>query len=168
METQQETIKREAMGNRIFKVLGILFFLFACLSFIGAVALDVVGEKAVGKVSNAAKGCSPGKSCWTGQVDFTTKDGETVTFHPFTAPFLFDLDPALSGRSYEDYGNYQVRYLKAFPQLAKVKLAFFLEYTTHLGGLCVGSFLLLIGAAFSTSSKQSKPLVLDLSKFRNK
>lgn len=168
METQQEIIKKEAMGNRVFKILGILFFLFACLSLLGAVALDVVGEKAVGKVSNAAKGCSPGRSCWTGQVDFTTQEGEEVTFHPFTAPFLFDLDPALSGRSYDDYGKYQVRYLKAFPQLAKVKLAFFMEYTTHLGGLCLGSFLLLISAAFSTSSKQRKPLVLDLSKLRGK
>lgn len=130
--------------------------------------LDLVGKEAVGKVSNAATDCSAGRTCWTGQVDFTTQQGEQVTFNPLTFPMLFDLDPLLSGRSYDDYGAYQVRYLEAFPAFAKVRLAYFLEYTTHLSGLCLGVFLLLIGSAFSSSGKRHKPLVIDLSKFRNK
>lgn len=166
MEAQQETLKKEARGNRIFKWVGILFFMFTCLAFLGAVMLDLTGEKAIGKVSNAATNCPAGKTCWTGKVEFTTREGEAVSFYPLTAPMLFDLDPFLSGRSYEEYGQYQVRYFEAFPAIAKVRLAFFLEYSTHLSGLCIGSFLLLIGSAFSLSGKPRKPLVLDLSKWR--
>jgi len=169
MEPQgNEALKKEGIGNRILKFIGILFFLFTCLAFLGAVALDLTGEKAIGKVSNAAKNCSAGETCWTGKVEFVTQQGETITFYPLTAPILFDLDPLFSGRSYNEYGEYQVRYLKSFPVIAKVKLAFFLEYSTHLGGLCLGSFLLLIGAAFSSSGKPHKPLVLDLRSLRKK
>ena len=169
MESQEkEMLKKEGIGNRILKLMGILFFLFTCLVFLGAVALDLTGEKAIGKVSNAAKNCSAGETCWTGKVEFVTQQGETVTFYPITAPILFDLDPLFSGRSYEEYGDYQVRYLKSFPSIAKVKLAFFLEYSTHLAGLCLGSFLLLIGSAFSSSGKPHKPLVLDLRGLRKK
>ena len=169
MESQEkEMLKKEGIGNRILKLMGILFFLFTCLVFLGAVALDLTGEKAIGKVSNAAKNCSAGETCWTGKVEFVTQQGETVTFYPITAPILFDLDPLFSGRAYEEYGDYQVRYLKSFPSIAKVKLAFFLEYSTHLAGLCLGSFLLLIGSAFSSSGKPHKPLVLDLRGLRKK
>ena len=163
METQQQVTEKEARGNRAIKWIGILFFIFTCVSFLTAIALDFAGEKTTGKVSNASVNCSPGKSCWTGKVDFTTADGEKISFYPFTAPMLFDLDPFLSGRSYDDYGKYQVRYFGFFPQIAKVKLAYFLEYSTHLTGLCVGSFLLLIGSAFSISGKPRKPIVIDLS-----
>lgn len=169
METQQQqVIQKEALGNRIFKVIGILFFIFTCFSFLTAIMLDVTGEKAIGRVSNAATNCSPGKTCWTGKVDFTTIKGEEVSFYPLTAPMLFDFDPFLSGRPYEEYGNYQVRYFEAFPQIAKVKLAFFLEYSTHLMGVCLGSFLVLIGLAFSATGKPRKPIVLDLSKLKNR
>lgn len=168
MENQQQVIKKETFGNRAFKVFGILFFIFTCLSFLTAIALDLTGEKTIGKVSNAAVNCSPGKTCWTGKVDFTTTQGEEVSFYPLTLPILFDLDPFLSGRSYDDYGNYQVRYFESVPQIAKIKLAFFLEYSSHLFGLCLGSFLLLIGSAFSASGKPHKPFVIDLSKGRNK
>ncbi len=167
MEIQQQTLKKESLGNRAFKVIGILFFIFACLSFLTAVALDLIGEKTTGKVSNVAVGCSPGKSCWTGKVDFTTTEGEEVSFYPLTLPMLFDLDPFLSGRPYEEYGNYQVRYFEAVPQIAKVKLAFFLEYSSHLFEVCLGGFLLVIGSAFSASGKPHKPIVIDLSKGRN-
>ena len=168
MENQQQVIKKETLGNRAFKVIGILFFIFTCLSFLTAIALDLTGEKTIGKVSNAAVNCSPGKTCWTGKVDFTTTQGEEVSFYPLTLPILFDFDPFLSGRPYEEYGNYQVRYFEFLPQIAKVKLAFFLEYSSHLFGLCLGSFLLLIGSAFSASGKPHKPIVIDLSNGRNK
>lgn len=170
-EQQNETLQKESRGNNTLIGFGAIFFLFACLALVGAVTLDLVGEKTVGKVSNASTNCPAGKTCWTGQVDFTTKEGEQVSFYPLTFPMLFDLDPFLSGRSYEDYGEYQVRYLEAFPAIAKVKMAFFLEYSTHLSGLCLGVFLLLIGSAFSSSGKSSKPhkpIVIDLSNSRKK
>ena len=86
-----------------------------------------------------------------------------------TAPMLFDFDPFLSGRSYEEYGNYQVRYFAPFPKFAKVKLVYFLEYSSQVLGCCFGAFMLLIASAFSTKlGKERKPLVIDLSKFRNK
>lgn len=169
METQESVeTKKEKAVSRISKLLGILILLFTCLSMVGSVALDLTGEKAIGKVSNAAKDCSSNGTCWTGQVDFTTQQGENITFNPWTNPYLFDLDPVLSGRSYEDYGKYQVRYFKDFPKLAKVKLAYALEYTVYLGWFCGGSFLLVLGAAFSSRKKANKPMVIDLSGFRKK
>ena len=168
MENQKDSIQNEARGSSTIKLLGILTLIVACLALISAAMLDLTGKQAIGKVSNAATNCSGGSTCWTGKVEFTTANGESITFYPFTAPMLFDADPFLSGRSYADYGNYQVRYLAAYPQFAKVKLAYFLEYTTHISGLCLGGFLLLIGSAFSGSKKPHKPLVLDLSSLRKK
>ena len=169
METQENsTIKKETFAGRILKFVGILILLFTCLASIASIALDLTGEQTVGKVYNATKDCSSDGTCWTGKVDFTTQKGETVTFSPWTNPYLFDLDPVLSGRSYEDYGKYQVRYFENFPKLAKVKLAFGLEYTSHLSWFCGGSLLLVIGLAFSSRKKSNKPMVIDLSGFRKK
>ena len=166
---QQQVLRKEALGNNAIRFIGILCFLFTLLSCAGAVTLDLIGKKAIGKVSNAAVNCPPGKTCWTGKIDFTTDKGEQITFYPMTAPMLFDFDPFLSGRSYEEYGNYQVRYFAPFPKFAKVKLVYFLEYSSQVLGCCFGAFMLLIASAFSTKpGKERKPLVIDLSKFRNK
>jgi len=167
MENSGQKIRKK---NPIVLVIGILILLLACLFFSGAVLIDVAGAKATGKLSNAAKNCSPGKTCWTGKMDFTTTDGEQVSLYPLTAPMLFDLDPFLSGRSYEEYGEYQVRYLESFPQVAKVKLAFFLEYINTLCVLGLGGIVTLFGLASvrGTPDKPNKPLVLDLSKWRKK
>ena len=150
---------------------GILILILACLSLGGSVMLDTVGAKAIGKLSNVSKGCPPGKSCWTSKVEFTTTDGEPVAFYPLTFPILFDFDPVLSGRPYAEYGQYQVRYLASFPKLAKVKLAFFLEYINLLCGVGLGGFLALFGflsARGLNPNKPYKPIVLDLSRFRQK
>src|SRR5512147_2243167 len=112
MENSQQKPPKK---NFIMLVIGILILMLACLFFSGAVMLDVVGAKATGKLSNAAKNCSPGKTCWTGKMAFTTPEGEQVSFYPLTAPMLFDFDPFLSGRSYAEYGDYQVRYLASYP-----------------------------------------------------
>ncbi len=163
MEHSQGTTRRK---KSITLALGILVLLFACLFFSVAVLLDVAGAKTTGKISNVSIGCSPGKSCWTGKVDFTTPAGQQVSFYPLTAPILLDFDPLLSGRSYAEYGEYQVRYLASFPKVAKVKLAFFLEYINTLCGFGLGSLLTLIG--FLSAGKTDKALVLDLSKFRKR
>ena len=152
-------------------VIGILILMSACLFFSGAVMLDVAGAKTTGKLSNAARNCSPGKTCWTGKVDFATADGEQISFYPMTLPMLLDFDPLLSGRPYAEYGEYQVRYLEGYPKMAKVKLAFFLEYVNTLCGLGLGGFLTLIGLASvrgSSPDKPNKPFVLDLSNLRKK
>src|SRR5829696_5931996 len=114
--SQQRTPKK----NPILLVIGILILMLACLFFSVAVLLDLAGAKAIGKISNVSVGCSAGETCWTGKVDFTTPDGEQVSFYPMTAPILLDFDPLLSGRSYAEYGEYQVRYLSSFPQVAKI------------------------------------------------
>ena len=168
MENSQQKARKK---NPIVLVVGILILMLACLFFSGALMLDLTGAKTTGKVSNAATNCSAGKTCWTGKVDFTTPDGEHVSFYSLTAPMLFDFDPFLSGRSYAEYGEYQVRYLASYPKVAKVKLAFFLEYLNTLCGLGLGGFLTLIGFASirgGNSDKSHKPLVLDLSKWRKK
>ncbi len=165
----QQIVRKEAIGNGILKLLGITCLIFVVLSFVVALALDLTGEKATGKVSNVSVGCPPGKSCWTGKVEFTTRQGKEVSFYPMTFPMLFDFDPFLSGRPYEEYGNYQVRYFENYPQIAKIKLAYFLEYSSHVFGCCLGAFLLLVASAFSSKSgKARKPIVIDLGKLRNK
>jgi hypothetical protein len=160
-ENKQPTPARD----RAIFFIGILAMLVSCAFFIGAIALDLTGKQAVGKLSNAAAGnCSAGKTCWTGRMDFTTQSGEQITFYPMTFPMLLDFDPFLSGRSYEKYGEYQVRYFEAYPQIAKVKLAFFLEYVNTICGLGVGVFLFLLSYLFSSSGKPRKPIVIDFSK----
>jgi hypothetical protein len=164
METQQEpTQTKKSRRDWATLSLGILALLIACIFMAGSIALDLIGEKTTGKLSNVAE-CSGNKSCWTSQVDFTTSTGEEVAFYPMTFPMLLDFDPFLSGRPYEEYSEYQVRYFAGYPQLAKIKLAYFLEYINHICGLCVGAFLLLISAAFSSSRKANKPFVIDLSR----
>lgn len=166
MQQSQPTPRKK---KPILLVIGVLILLVSCLFSVGSLMLDLVGAKAIGKVSNVAVGCSRGDSCWTGRVDFTTQDGEEVSFYPMTDPILFDLDPALSGRSYEQYGEYQVRYLESFPKLAKVKLAFSLEYIDLLGGVLLGAIFTLFGfLSAGDPNKPHKPFVLDLSRLRKK
>jgi hypothetical protein len=147
-------------------LLGILVFIISCTFFAGSIALDVAGEKAIGELSNAAWGdCPAGTTCWTGRMDFTTQEGKQVTFYPMTPFMFFDFDPWLSGRAYgENYSDYQVRYFEAFPQIAKVKLAFFLEYFNMVCGLGIGTFVLFL--TYMLSSFGEKPIVLDLSHLR--
>lgn len=160
LENKKRTPKDYAMI-----LFGILVFIISCGFFIGSIALDVAGEKAIGKLSNAAWGdCPAGTTCWTGRMDFTTKDGEQITFYPMTNFMFFDFDPFLSGRPYEEYGDYQVRYFEAYPQIAKVKLAFFLEYVNMICGLGIGTFVLFLTYAFSSFGR--KPIVLDLRQLR--
>lgn len=158
--------KKASLGAWLTFVLGILFTLAAVLSLVGALMLDLIGEKAIGQLSNIAE-CTSGRNCWTGQMDFTTSAGQQISFHPLTHPTLFDIDPLLRGKTYLDDPEYQVRYLASYPQLAKVKLAFFLEYINHILGLCGGSLLFAIGSALTSPAKKNRPLVIDLSK-RNK
>ncbi len=164
--TQPDTNKPPAQfRDRAMILFGVIVMILACAFFIGAITLDVIGKEAVGKLSNAASGnCSAGKTCWTSRVDFTTQSGEQVTFYPMTFPMLLDFDPFLSGRPYEQYSEYQVRYLEAYPQIAKIKLAFFLEYANTICGLGIGAFILLLSYLFSSFGKSHKPIVIDLSK----
>lgn len=165
MENSQEpqTTKKASLGAWLTLVVGILATITAVLFFIGALMLDLIGEKAIGQLSNIAE-CTSGRTCWTGQMDFTTQTGQQITFHPLTHPTLFNIDPLLRGRTYLDQPDYEVRYLASYPQLAKVKLAFFLEYINHVLGLCGGTFLFMIGSALTKPAKAHRPLVIDLSK----
>jgi hypothetical protein len=160
MEEPQPAAKVNIKGW-ITRIIGALFMAAAIVFFVGAVMLDLVGEKAIGELSNIAEQ-HPGRSSWTGRMDFTAKTGEQITFYPLTHPTLFDIDPYLRGKTYLDEPDYEVRYLASYPQLAKVKLAFFLEYINHILGLCLGTFMFMIGSALTTTKKR-KPLVIDLS-----
>ncbi|MBC7878197.1 MAG: hypothetical protein H7Y59_13585 [Anaerolineales bacterium] len=159
--TQQTENKKVFKSGRSTMVIGVLIVLFTCIFLIGTISLDIFGEKAIGKLSNASTGCSGSKTCWTSKVEFNTKTNDPVAFYPMTFPILFDFDPFLSGRPYEEYSNFDVRYFESFPQIAKVKLAFFLEYTTMFCGLGIGTIVLLFGYLFS---RPNKPFVIDLSK----
>ncbi len=166
MENKESTETKKRSAKDYFLILfGILVFIISCGFFVGSIALDIAGEKVIGKLSNTAlEDCPSGHTCWTGRIDFTTQDGEQITFYPMTNQFFFNFDPWLSGRSYEEYGDYQVRYFAQFPQLAKVKLAYFLEYVNLICGSGIGAFILFLSYAFSSFGR--KPVVLDLSKPR--
>ena len=165
MENIESSENKKSPKDYAMITFGILVFLISCAFFAGSIALDVVGEKAVGELSNAAFGdCPAGRTCWTGRMDFTTRDGEQITFYPMTPFMFFDFDPWLSGRSYEEYGDYQVRYFENYPQIAKVKLAFFLEYFNMVCGLGIGAFVLFLTYIFSAFGR--KPIVLDLRHLR--
>ena len=166
MENTKSTETKKCTPKDYAMILfGILVFIISCGFFVGSIGLDVAGEKITGELSNAAFGdCSPGKTCWTGRMDFTTKDGQQVTFYPMTPFMFFDFDPWLSGRTYEAYGDYQVRYFAQYPQIAKVKLAFFLEYFNMVCGLGIGTFVLFLTYIFSSFGR--KPIVLDLRNLR--
>jgi|SRR5690606_19979568 hypothetical protein len=161
-----EPENKKSLKDYLFVLVGMLVLITSCAFFAGSVVLDLAGEKAIGKLSNAALGeCSSGKTCWTGRMDFTTQDGEQITFYPMTPFWLFDFDPWLSGRAYgEDYGDYQVRYFEAYPQIAKVKLAYFLEYFNLICGVGIGIFVLFL--TYLLSGFGRKPIVLDLRHLR--
>lgn len=163
--TESTEIKNRTPKDYAMILFGLLVFIISCGFFAGSIALDIAGEEAIGELSNAAFGdCPPGKTCWTGRMDFTTNAGEQITFYPMTSFIFFDFDPFLSGRSYEEYGDYQVRYFESYPQIAKVKLAFFLEYVNMVCGLGIGVFVLFLTYMFSSFGR--KPIVLDLSHLR--
>lgn len=153
---QEQPARKASFGAWITLIAGVLSTLAAVLFFAGAIMLDLIGKKAVGELSNIAE-CRPGHTCWTGQMDFTTDAGEQISFHPLTHPTLFNIDPLLRGKTYLDEPDYQVRYLASYPQLAKVKLAFFLEYINHVLGLCAGTFLFMIGSALTKPTKARRP-----------
>ena len=158
----EQPVAKVNLKGWITRVTGALIMVAAIVFFAGAVMLDLVGEKAIGELSNIAEP-RPGHSTWTGRMDFTAKTGEQITFYPLTYPTLFEIDPYLRGKTYLDEPDYEVRYLASYPQLAKVKLALFLEYINHVLGLCLGTFLFMIGSALTTTKKR-KPLVIDLSR----
>ncbi len=167
MGTLQETEEKKVFASgRITMLVGFLMVLFTCIYFTIAIALDIGGEKAIGKLSNVSKGCSPNKSCWTSKIEFTTKAGEQAGFYPLTSPIFFDVDNAISGKPYEEYNYYEVRYFESYPQLAKVKLVFHLEKIGKFGWLFLGLVLMIFGRLFSRPN--NKPFVLDLRHLRKK
>lgn len=116
MENSQQTEnKKVSKSGRSTLIIGILIILFACMFFVGSILLDAAGEKTIGKLSNASTGCSGSKTCWTSKIEFNTKANEQISFYPMTFPIFFDFDPFLSGRPYEEYSNYEVRYFESFP-----------------------------------------------------
>lgn len=160
---QELSAKKDSVKGWIMRIIGALAMFAAIVFFVGAIMLDLIGEKTIGELSNIAEP-RPGHTTWFGRMDFTAKTGEQVTFYPLTHPTLFNIDPYLRGKTYLDEPDYEVRYLASYPQLAKVKLAFFLEYINHVLGLCLGTFLFMIGSALTSPAKKRKPPVIDLSK----
>lgn len=166
-----QPVKKDPVENTtltITLIIGILLFLFSCALAIGAAYTDINGLKAIGKVSNDSKNCPPGKGCWTGKVDFTTKNGEQISFYPKTLPFFFDMDFMLSDRPYPEFSLHEVRYLEEYPQYAKVKLALYFEYFNFICGMGFGVFLFFIGilSRSTKSGKAHKPIVIDLRNWR--
>lgn len=160
---QELSAKKDSVKGWIMRIIGALAMFAAIVFFAGAIMLDLIGEKAIGELSNIAEP-RPGHNPWHGRMDFTAKTGEQVTFYPLTHPTFFNIDPYLRGKTYLDEPDYEVRYLASYPQLAKVKLALFLEYINHVLGLCLGTFLFMIGSALTGPAKKRKPPVIDLSR----
>ena len=167
MENPQSTgeDRKVSAGGRGTMVIGILMILFTCIYFACAIALDTFGEKTIGRSYADMGDCGGSKTCWTEKVEFTANNGEQITFYPLVSPLLLDFEPVLSGKPYEEYGNFEVRYFESFPQLAKIKMVFHLEKVGKLPWIFLGLFLVLIGMS---SSRPNKPMVLDLRHLRKK
>jgi len=170
MENPQDVVeeKRVSAGGRGTMLIGVLMVLFTCVYFAGAIALDSFGEKTTGRSYADMGDCGGSKTCWTEKVEFTTNNGEQITFYPLVSSFLIDFEPVLSRKPYEEYGNFEVRYFESFPQIAKIKMIFHLEEVGKLPWLVLGFFLVLIGMASSRGNRPNKPMVIDLRYLRKK
>ena len=163
MQTPQATEEKKTnVTGQVIRLVGILMLLSTFFLCAGAVALDVIGEQAVGELSNASE-CSGSRNCWTGKVTFTANNDQTVDIYPQTNRFLFDIENAISGKPYEEFDRLEVRYLAQYPEIAKIKLTLFLEYLNKVIWFVIGLIVFLIG---HISNGRRKPLVLDLRKFR--
>lgn len=158
MENSKQTENKKYFSSSLKTLfVGILIVLVSGLFVANSIALEFFGERAVGKLSNAAKNCSGSKTCWTSKVDFTTKNGEQITFYPWTFPLLFDLDPLLSGRPYADYGNFEIQYFENIPKLAKVSVAFHLEDVGKTLVFFFGIILILLALLSLVNNKSDSP-----------
>jgi len=162
--TASEPSKKSFKWSVLVLIVSSLFVLIMCALSIGAIYLDVTGEQAVGTLNNVAKNCDSGKSCFTGKVTFTTNSGEEVTFSPLLqTPFIYEMDVQIKRNSdaSRTSKSINVRYLEANPKIAKVALAFYMDYLNKINFLFWGSLV----AVFSWIASRDKPsFVLDLRK----
>lgn len=147
--------KKISIWARLTLLAGILIILITCVSTMGAIYLDLAGVKTSGALSNVAK-CSGAKTCWTGKVEFTTSAGKEIAFYPKTSRFIFDLDGYVS----ESGREVDVRYFETLPMLAKVSVAYHLEYFNKITWALIG----LVVAFFGWVATRKRAVVLDFSK----
>ncbi|MCC6300063.1 MAG: hypothetical protein IT314_12250 [Anaerolineales bacterium] len=159
METQSSA-KRPVRWTIIISIVGALLLLFACAIAVGSLFLDFAGAKTSGAVKNVAV-CSGARTCFTAEITFTTKDGETITYKPLLQnDELYEMHRIanLANNSGARGDAVDVHYFESYPRLAKVSLNYFLEYVNVLVWFFWGVFVSLIGLALN----RSKPLVLNL------
>jgi cytochrome c oxidase assembly protein Cox11 len=148
MEQEKSTKKINVKFWAVALLLGaLLMFGVGGYPLVKQIALDGFGVKATGMVVEVAGG----DRVKTPIVQFTTADGEQVTF-----------------KSY--YGNKNIRfatgeevemhYLAVNPQIAEIDMLGHINYPSNLGTTCIGSFLLMGGLI----ALRNKPLVLDFSR----
>ncbi len=128
----------------------------------GSLFLDFAGEEAPAVFENTAK-CSGSQTCFTAQISFQTKAGETITYRPFmqnSTIYEIDRQIKLANNTSTSSKAVEVRYFESFPRFAKVKLSYFLEYSSVLVWLFWSVVVSLIGLI----TNRRKPLVLDFSK----
>ena len=164
METAiSEPSKKRFKWSVLILIISMIFVLSMCGLIAGAIYLDLSGEQTIGTLNNIAD-CDSSRNCFTGVVTFSTASGEEVSFHPLLqTPFIYEID-AQAKRS-SDPGraskSIDVRYLKAYPKIAKVALALHLDYANKINFLFWG----FVVALFSGIASRDKPLlVLDLRK----
>ena len=159
-----EPSKKSFKWSVLVLIVSSLFVLIMCAVSIGAIYLDLTGEQAVGTLNNVAKNCDSGKSCFTGKVTFSANSGEEVTFSPLLqTPFIYEIDTQIKrdSDSSRTSKSIDVRYLKSNPKIAKVALAFHLDYANKINFLFWGCVV----AIFSWIASRDKPaFVLDLGK----
>lgn len=107
------------------------------------IALDGFGLKVTGAVVEVAGG----DQVKTSIIQFTTADGEQVTFKSYgNKNIRFAIGEEV-----------QVHYLAVNPRIAEIDMLGHINYPSNLGATCIGSFLLMGGLVFL----RNKPLVLE-------
>ncbi len=158
----QPAAKRPVRWTILISIVGALLLLFTCVISAGSLFLDVAGAKTTGTLNNIAE-CSGSRTCFTAEISFTTKDGETISYLPllqnsaiYEAHRIVNLtnEPGAGSRSV------YVQYLESNPRLAKVSLNYHLEYVNVLIWFFWSAVVSLIGMAVN----RSKPFVLDFRK----
>ncbi|MBV6451911.1 MAG: hypothetical protein MHPDNHAH_02658 [Anaerolineales bacterium] len=158
----QTVSKRPVRWTIIVSILGAALLLVTCIATLGSLYLDVAGEKTAGTMENIAD-CTGGRTCFTAEISFTTKDGKTISYIPaLQNDFIYEMHRIanLNNNSGKSGNAVDVHYFSSVPRLAKVSLNYHLEYANLLVWLFWGVFVSLIGMALN----RSKPLVLDFSK----
>jgi hypothetical protein len=143
----EEEVKKTANRFSIILLLVGIFTLLLSGLFLGRqVALDVFGVPTTGTVTGTS-----GSRTKSPILEFTTEDGEQITFRSWHATNFIVYDAG---------DEIDIIYLSTYPRIAEVKALGFLNYPSDIGWFGLGLFLTIAGLV----AVRNKPITIDLSR----